>query len=67
MTAKEFRATLASLGLSKVETAGLLGMGDRQLRNYANGYTPVPEPVAILLRLVKAGRIAVDDIVKAGS
>jgi hypothetical protein len=62
MTAKEFRCVLGDLGLTQIAAADLLGISERQIRNYAIGYTPVPEAVAILLRLTKAGRIRGKDI-----
>ena len=57
MTAEEFRCVLRDLDLTQIAVAELLGISERQVGNYAIGHTPVPEPVAILLRLCKAGRI----------
>jgi hypothetical protein len=52
MTAAQYRAAIAKLGLSQ-ERAGLwLGVGMRTSQGWALGETRVPEPVAKLLRLV---------------
>ena len=52
MTKDDYRATLAVLGLSQVDAAKLLGIADRTSRAYALGERPVPEPVALALRLL---------------
>lgn len=51
MTAAQFNAAVARLGLSQGEAAKLLGVSIRSAHGYANGAT-IPEPVARLLRLV---------------
>lgn len=66
MTANQFRAALDRLDLSQVGAARLFGYADgRAVRRYVSGERTVPEPVAILLRLMLAGKITVDDIDKA--
>ncbi|GEC56760.1 hypothetical protein [Bradyrhizobium phage ppBeUSDA76-2] len=62
MTAKQFQAAIDRLGLSQVGAARLLGADPRTARRWALGERSVPEPVAILLRLMVAGKIAADDI-----
>jgi len=51
MTAAEYRAALNKLGLSIVSSAEHLGVSHRQSQRYANGISPVADPVAKLLRL----------------
>jgi len=52
MTAPEFRAAEQSLGgLSKPQTARLLGVGQTAVAGYRRG-DPIPEPVARLMRLL---------------
>lgn len=62
MTANQFRAALAKLDLSQLAAGRLLGIGPRTPRRYANGETDIPEPTAILMRLLLAGKITQRDI-----
>jgi len=62
MTAKQFQAAIDRLGLSQVGAARLLGADPRTARRWALGERSVPEPVAIILRLMLAGKITADDI-----
>lgn len=56
MTPKQYKAAIEALGLSQERAADWLGIGRRTSQGYAIGETPVPEPVAKLLRLcVKLG------------
>jgi transcriptional regulator with XRE-family HTH domain len=50
MTAAEFRAALAALGLSVRRAATVLGIGLRTAYAYARGERPIPHTVAKLLR-----------------
>jgi len=61
MTPQEFRRALARLGLSQVQVAKQLGVAPRTVRYWLAKdkatRTPIPEPVAILVRLwLKARR-----------
>jgi len=50
MTAPEYRAAIAALGLTQGQAAKALGL--RAIKtswNYANGRTPIPDPIAKLL------------------
>lgn len=49
MTASDFRAAIAHLGLSQVGAARLLGVDDRTSRRWALGESGIPEPVRRLL------------------
>ena len=62
MTAKQFQAAIDRLGLSQVGASRLFGSDPRTARRWALGERSVPEPVAILLRLMVAGKITADDI-----
>lgn len=67
MTANQFRASLDRLGLKQTGAHGvakLFGYGDRAPRRWAST-GDVPPPVAILLRLMVAGKITVDDVERA--
>ena len=65
MTAKQFQTAIDRLGLSQVGAAKLLGADPRTARRWALGERSVPEPVAILLRLMLAGKITADDVSQA--
>lgn len=62
MTANQFRAALDRLGLSQAAAASLVGADPRTGRRWALGERTVPACVAILLRLLIAGKITVTDI-----
>lgn len=65
MTADQYRAALAWLGLSQVAAARLLGADARTSRRWALGERSIPPTVAVLLRLLIAGKIAQTDIAAA--
>ncbi len=62
MTAKQFQAAIDRLGLSQVGAARLVGADPRTARRWALGERSVPKSVAIILRLMLAGKITADDI-----
>ena len=62
MTANQFRSALDRLQLSQLGAARLFGADGRTARRWALGERSVPEPIAILLRLLIAGRITAEDI-----
>lgn len=62
MTHLEFRAALAALSLSQVRAAKLFGVTARAARSWALGENKIPQSVAILLRLLTAGRIGLTDL-----
>ena len=64
MTPTQFRAALERLRLSQLGAARLFGADGRTARRWALGERSVPGPVAIILRLMLAGKITADDIVK---
>jgi DNA-binding transcriptional regulator YiaG len=52
MSADEFRAALAALGLSQVEAASALEVDARTVRRWALGERAIPGPVRVALRLM---------------
>ena len=62
MTAAEYRAALNKLGLSIVSSAEHLGLSHRQSQRYANGTSPVADPVAKLLRLAIRTGLSANDL-----
>jgi hypothetical protein len=62
MTTEEYRAALYKLGLSIVGSAEHLGVSHRQSQRYANGTSPVADPVAKLLRLAIRIGLTADDL-----
>jgi transcriptional regulator with XRE-family HTH domain len=60
MTAKQFRATLKQLGLTQAQLARLFNVDVRTVRRWAAG--DVHGPTAILLWLLEAGIISLDDV-----
>lgn len=56
MTPTQYRATIEALGLSLTGAAQLLGVNERTCRRWADGEYDVPEPVAMLLRLLIAAK-----------
>lgn len=62
MTANQFRAAIGRLDLSQVGAAKLVGADPRTARRWALGERSIPECVAILLRLLLAGKITVADV-----
>ena len=62
MSPKEYRKALAALNLSQESAAAPLGIGKRTSQGYALGETVIPGPTAILLRLLVAGKITIEDV-----
>jgi DNA-binding transcriptional regulator YiaG len=62
VTAKQFRNALDRLGLSQLGAARLFDANDRTVRRWAIGERSVPVGVAMMLRLLLAGKITVEDV-----
>jgi len=62
MTPNQFRAAIDRLDLSQVGAARLVGADPRTARHWAAGDRSVPACVAILLRLMLAGKITAADV-----
>lgn len=67
MTANQFRSAIDRLGLSQVGAARLVGADPRTGRRWARDERPVPKCVAILLRLLLAKKITIEDVEAASS
>jgi transcriptional regulator with XRE-family HTH domain len=58
----EFRETLGALGLSQVHVAKLLGVRPRHLRRWRCGERRIPHGIILVMRLLTAGYITVDQL-----
>ena len=65
MTANQFRQALDRLELSQLGAARLFKSNDRTVRRWAIGERAVPVTVAIMLKLILAGKITIADIENA--
>ena len=65
MTAKQFRAALDRLNISQLGAAKLFQSNERTVRRWAIGERSVPATVAIMLKLMVAGKITAADIESA--
>lgn len=62
MSAKEYAAAIADLGLSQMAAARVLGISGRMSRYYVAGDYEVPQTVATLLRLMRHYHITPDAV-----
>lgn len=62
MSPNEYREALTTLNLSQESAAAPLGIGKRTSQGYALGETVIPGPTAILLRLLVAGKLSIEDV-----
>lgn len=64
MTPTQFRTALDRLGISQAGFARSLGENERTIRRWSagDGARGLPKPVAILVRLLTAGKITVADL-----
>ena len=62
MSPEQFNHAIGRLGLSAYAAAPVLGVSLRQSHRYASGETPVPHPLAKLLRLVLRLRMNVEQL-----
>lgn len=65
MTANQYRAALSRLGLTQVGAARLLGVNEATSRRWAR--YGVTGTAAIVLRLLTAGKVTVEDIEAVGN
>lgn len=65
MTPNQFRTALDRLGLSQAKAAEMVNANPRTARSWALGQSRIPESVAILLRLLVAGKITISDVERA--
>lgn len=62
MTPNQFRAALDRLKLSQLGAARLFRANDRTVRRWAIGERGIPPTVAILVKLMLAGKVTAADI-----
>lgn len=64
MNSTDYRAALASLGLTIVSAAKFLGVDERTSRRWAAGEWDIPEPVAMFLLYLVAKKVKPDKVRK---
>ena len=62
MTPTQYRSAIKALGLSQERAGDWLGIGRRTSQGYALGEYPVPESVALLLRLMVNLKLNPEDV-----
>ena len=62
MTSTQYKAAIKALGLSQVAAAKWLGISKRTSQAYAIGEYPVPQAIAMLLRLCRDRKIKPEDV-----
>ncbi len=62
MTANQFRTAIEKLSLSQRGAGQLFGVDERTSRRWALGERAIPHCVAIVLKLMIAGKITVADV-----
>jgi hypothetical protein len=62
VTPNQYKAAIATLGLSQERAGDWLGISPRTSQGYALGEYPVPEPTAKLLRLVVRLKLKPEDV-----
>lgn len=65
MSADEFRAILADLGLNQTEAATVLGITPRAVRFYVAGERSIPPVLAKVARLLASSKLSIDDLREA--
>jgi hypothetical protein len=67
MTTEEYRAALDKLGINQQAAGRFLGVGSRTARRWALDEARVPNPVALLLRLMVKKKLRLEiPIIKEG-
>ena len=67
MTPRQFKAAIRALGLSQGQAARLCGYYPGTAKKWASGGRKVPAPVAIILRLMLAGELTVEQLERVGA
>ena len=62
MITDEYNRIRGELGLSQFAAGHLLGIKPRQAHRIAKGISPVPEPVAKLLKLIVRLKLSLEDV-----
>ncbi len=58
MTSDEYRKVLARMNLRQVDVSWIMGVTGRTGQRWANGTTPVPQAVSLLLLALEQDRIS---------
>ncbi len=64
MKRKEYREILKKLGIAVDRADEIIGLSWRQCRRFADGDSPVPKPVARLLRVMLKHNIRPDEVAR---
>jgi transcriptional regulator with XRE-family HTH domain len=62
MTRRQWDEALAAIGLSQLALAQRLGRDRKTIYRWVNGHRPAPREVLILVALLRAGKISLDDL-----
>jgi len=65
MDSEELSNILIKLNLTQAAASRLLGYDDRTMRRWTGGERSVPKAIAIILRLMAAGKVSANEIIKA--
>jgi DNA-binding transcriptional regulator YiaG len=65
VTPQELRTILQRLGLTQAGAAAVLGVSERAVRAWADGYRNVPAPAQKLLRLMLEGTVTAEQVQRA--
>lgn len=65
MTPQELRTILQHLGLTQAGAAAVLGVSERAVRAWADGFRNVPKPAQKLLRLMMSGELTEEQVRRA--
>jgi hypothetical protein len=65
VTGRQFKLAIRRLRLSQMGTARLLGVDSRTARRWVLDERRIPEAVAIILELMLAGKVTVEDVEQA--
>jgi DNA-binding transcriptional regulator YiaG len=65
MTPTDLRTILQHLGLTQAGAAAVLGVSERAVRAWCDGFRNVPEPAQKLLRLMLDGTLTAEQVQRA--
>jgi GcrA cell cycle regulator len=67
MPTTEFHEALGTLGIAQQRVAALFGVGSRSVRRWQDGERRVPHGVGIVVRLLAAGMVTVEQVERAAN
>jgi len=65
MSPQDLRTILQRLGLTQAGAAAVLGVSERAVRSWADGFRNVPPPAQKLLRLLLDGTLTAEQVQRA--